>query len=350
MTENLLNNIITSAEEQFGKGCIDVSDDIYFIIKVPDTTITNEKGTEYINRGIYVKVNKGTALFIVGKAYYTSQEMGLGFIHPHVNPFKDHNLFSTPCLGQGPLRSLIAEIDAERDEETLISLWDLYMMQLKVFLETESIAGIPYVRLDKVISYSNEGYSSNLVPGRMKVYSYAGLALLQNVVRRAIIEDKIPIIANEAEMKYEDTWYTEAGAVKPYFNSKYINSRYMIILSDILYQEVSKICTKYEYDRELLLKELKDGHILEEYVVDKHRILTIPLTHSRAYYDILRQRAEGKFLTSFKGEDIMVQVEDFVIDNRFYTISYTCLYYIVNRINVELHNTVKRDGETLFIS
>lgn len=350
MTENLLNNIIASAEEQFGKGCIDVSDDIYFVIKVPDTTITNEKGTKYLNRGIYVKVNKGTALFIVGKAYYTSQEMGLGFIHPHVNPFQDRNLFSTPCLGQGPLRSLIAEIDAERDEEALISLWDLYMMQLKVFLETESIAGIPYVRLDKVMSYSNEVYSSNFIPGKLKIYSYAGLALLQNVVRRAIIEDMIPIIANEVGRKYEGTWYTEAGAVKPYFNSKYINSRYMIILSDILYQEVPKICAKYEYDKELLLKELKDGYILEEYVVDKHRILTIPLIYSRAYYDTLRQRAEGKFLTSFKGEDIMVQVEDFDINNRFYTISYTCLYYIVSRINVELHNTVKRDGETLFIS
>lgn len=276
--------------------------------------------------------------------------MGLGFIHPHVNPFKDRNLFSTPCLGHGPLRSLIAEIDAEREEEALISLWDLYMMQLKVFLETESIAGIPYVRLNKVISYSNEGYSSNLIPGKIKIYSYVGLALLHNVVRRAIIEDKIPIIANEVGRKYEGTWYTEAGAVKPYFNSKYINSRYMIILSDILYQEVLKVCAKYEYSRELLLKELKDGYILEEYVVDKHRILTIPLIHSRAYYDTLRQRAEGKFLTSFNGEDIKVQVEDFYINNRFYTISYTCLYYIVDRINAELHNTVKHDGETLFIS
>lgn len=350
MTENLLNNIIASAEEQFGKGCIDASDDIYFIIKVPDTIITNEKGTKYINRGIYVKVNKGTALFIVGKAYYTSQEIGLGFIHPHVNPFRDTNLFSTPCLGHGPLRSLIAEIDAERDEEALISLWDLYMMQLKVFLETESIAGIPYTRLDKVLSYANEGYSSNFIPGRLNIYSYIGLELIQNVVRRAIIEDKIPIIANEVGRKYEGTWYTESGAVRPYFNSKYINSRYMIILSDILYQEAIKLCTKYEYDKELLFKELKDGYVLEEYVVDKHRILTTPLIHSRAYYDTLRQRAEGKVLTSFKGEDIKVQVEDFFINNRFYTISYTCLYYIINRINVEIHNTVKRDGEVLFIS
>ena len=184
----------------------------------------------------------------------------------------------------------------------------------------------------------------------MKIYSYAGLELLQNVVRRAIIEDKIPIIANELERKYEYLLCTQPGAVKPFYNSKYINSRYMIILSDILYQEVHKVCTKYEYDRELLLNELKNGYILEEYVVNKHRILELPLIHNRAYYDILRQRAEGKFLTSFKGEDIKVQVEDCVINNHFHTISYACLHYIVNRINTEMHNTVKQDGETLFIS
>lgn len=350
MTENLLNNIIASAEEQFGKGCIDASDDIYFIIKVPDTIITNEKGTKYINKGIYVKVNKGNALFLIGKAHYTLSEISIGFIHPHVNPFNHTNLFSAPCLGQGPLRSLIAEIEAEKDEETLISLWDIYMMQLKVFLESESIAGTPYIRLDKVINHSIQKGHSGFISRKMRVCTPLHLILLQNVVRRAIIEDKIPIVANEVGSKYNVIGYTEVGAISPYHLSDYIKSRHIIILTDILYRELTELCTKYSYDREIILEELSAGGIIEEYIVDKYNILMKPNYSTQAVCNTIKERIEGKFLTSFNGEDIKVQVEELSNDLYLYAISYACLYYIVNRINVEIHNTVKRDGETFFIS
>lgn len=124
-----------------------------FFIKFDTVIIENENNDKHTIRGLYVRIEvtqQGILCgdFRIGRNLYTRDEIRAGYIHSHVqsNSVEYFNRFFTPCLGSGPIRSTISELNLEFDE----NLWLLFCRQLDQYVHTESLAGVPYIKMRSV--------------------------------------------------------------------------------------------------------------------------------------------------------------------------------------------------------
>ena len=104
-------------------------------------------------RGLYVRIiirptGEIVGLFNIGRSIYTEAEVKAGYVHSHVpSRSPDHlNVFNTPCLGTGPIKSTISILNKEFDENQ----WLLFCRQLDQYVHTESLIGVPYIRMSRV--------------------------------------------------------------------------------------------------------------------------------------------------------------------------------------------------------
>lgn len=127
-------------------------------IHIPEKEVKNEEEESTIIYDVYVKfyINHvqnpcpTVSGLEIARSTYTEDEIKVGYIHSHVPLCKNiMNIsnFHKPCLGQGPLNSTISTIlTGEYD----INIWNLFALELDLFLGVESLAGGAYIRLSTV--------------------------------------------------------------------------------------------------------------------------------------------------------------------------------------------------------
>ena len=146
------------AKSIFTKVCIMV----YF----PMVTITNENGKSIDIHKVFVKVpitkegyfNGGNMYF--NRAEYTKAQLANQYMHSHISSYDYDRMsnFLSSCLGEGPIRGTIAKLNIDNDP----LLWQLYCLELKNYLETESIAGGPYKHLSGINNKNFKDIKKNL--------------------------------------------------------------------------------------------------------------------------------------------------------------------------------------------
>lgn len=119
------------------------------VIRFPELEIRNEKGEHRILKELYVALNIADSrligTFLVHRTTYTQAEFFSGYMHSHVHPFS-FTQWNTPCLGTGPISNTIASLAVSGDA----NLWMLFLEELRMFLETESIEGVPYIKMSSI--------------------------------------------------------------------------------------------------------------------------------------------------------------------------------------------------------
>lgn len=137
----------------------DISGEI--LVKFPKVTITNENQKSITVRDLFVKIEVSTYGNLRGyptfnKATYTSAEFSVRYIHSHVCSLNTSRLseFQSCCLGDGPLVNTCSALrdraESNLDNETL---WRLFCVELSRYVTVESLAGGPYIRLERVLNY-----------------------------------------------------------------------------------------------------------------------------------------------------------------------------------------------------
>lgn len=149
-------------EEYYGEDRVDLWEDLYnpeysIIIWFPIATITNEYNKKTTVKDLYVKImvnqlGRLIGTFGINKATYNDKEWISGYVHSHVpvlNSYReipDISRFNQPCLGSGPIRGtcmlLIHTFDIDR--------WRLFAFELDKYIHTESVAGVPYIKLESI--------------------------------------------------------------------------------------------------------------------------------------------------------------------------------------------------------
>lgn len=118
----------------------------------PVVTVTNERGQSVVVTDLYAKVplwpnGRLFQNFSLSRATYSYEQYSSDYMHSHVSGIGPvPSSFMYPCLGTGPLI---------RTQETLrfnenSDLWDLFCVELDRYVHVESIAGVPYRRLDRI--------------------------------------------------------------------------------------------------------------------------------------------------------------------------------------------------------
>lgn len=155
---------IKIAESFFGKENVDSTDSYYIIIYFPEIKIRNEYDESRILTDMYVRFTiydsgeiKKEISIIRGSV--TDKEYASGYMHSHVIAEQCFDYFRTLCLGRGPISDTIDTIYniVNNTNGSCDEMYRLFCVQLKILLETESIEGIPYIRMSSINNYHHTG-------------------------------------------------------------------------------------------------------------------------------------------------------------------------------------------------
>lgn len=128
---------------------------IYILIYYPEVRVTNEFDKSIDIQGLYVKVSfnyrgNSRGYFTMNRSKYSIDQFRSGYLHSHISsiPTSDFTHFQSPCLGAGPINRTLGTLITSYDEP----MWQLLCLEIDRFVRTESVSGIPYVRLESVSS------------------------------------------------------------------------------------------------------------------------------------------------------------------------------------------------------
>lgn len=152
-------------KEHFGEDNVDLqqsttnSNFANIIVRFPDITIENEYNQSTNIKDLFAKIiiNKNTgyldSTFKLIRSTYTRAQFNSGYKHSHLPRIDSYNLFNwdNPCLGGGPIRDTCVSLNTCFSEE----LWQLFCVELDLYVRTESRAGGPYISVENIFTDTN---------------------------------------------------------------------------------------------------------------------------------------------------------------------------------------------------
>ena len=204
------------------------------VVHFPEVTITNEIGQSHKMQDVYTRTTLGANGHMQGymqltKTTFSLLEYKWGYIHSHLPKWFTNGAyatslgFSAPCFGSGPIRPTMLTLSVDYEP----SIWYLYCAEMQKYVETESLKGGPYVKIEDM--YASEVKLNNFTvhglvesgssfidtidfPGFMKY-------LLDNRVLRFNFDGQIYRLG----MSFTDAYLAISRAFDSYFSA--INTR-----------------------------------------------------------------------------------------------------------------------------
>lgn len=272
----------------------------FILVWFPQVRVTNEYNKSVDIQDLYAKMKIDTEGQLIGKFYlnratYPLSHMRANYMHSHVPGINTSNFsdFLIPCTGSGPINATIGGLNREFDED----MWQLFCSELEDFTQVESIAGVPYRRLENIganqsssitqkFSYVARGFYGKVA---RPPYEFRGVDL-------GIIPDFTRYLLKNVSLPMEYSNGTYCLGISYYDATILISNKFIewFNLEDNPYRRL--------YD----FQYLKDMDILGEYMVADGKIYTI-----RAIESINSYRSyEDKFVCNFKGREIRLHIDN----------------------------------------
>lgn len=150
--QNRISIIHNIFNEFFGEENVDLQRQT-ILIHFPKVKVTNEHNRSVDITHLWVKVElslNGTinGYFQMMRSELTLEQFISGYSHSHIHSISadNFNSWSVPCLGSGPIRNTIASLSTQFSEE----MWSLFCLELSKYVTVESLAGVPYVYLERI--------------------------------------------------------------------------------------------------------------------------------------------------------------------------------------------------------
>lgn len=279
---------------------ISLSSDIFILVWFPQVKVTNEYNKSVDIQDLYAKVKINTEGQLIGKFYlnratYPLSHMRVGYMHSHIPGINVHDFseFLTPCTGDGPINATIGGLNREFDED----VWQLFCSELEDFTQVESIAGVPYRRLENI--------GANLSYDVTQKFFYVARGFYGKVARPFYEHRNVDL-----GIIPDFTRYLLKNVSLP---MEYSNGTYCLGMS--YYDATILISNKFiewfnlednPYRRLYNFQYLKDRDILREYMVVDSKIYTIRTTRDPSSY----RNYKGKLVCKFKGREIRLHIID----------------------------------------
>lgn len=133
---------------------------IPIIIRFPRVRVTNENDKFIDITELYAKVNiksdgKLAEFFTLMRTEYTMVQWESHYSHSHM-PSTEFR-WQSPCLGSGPISGTQQSLFSSFN----LDIWGLFCYELSKYVTVESLAGVPYRRLENVGNGNNLDYVYN---------------------------------------------------------------------------------------------------------------------------------------------------------------------------------------------
>lgn len=263
----------------------------FILVHFPKTTVTNEYDRSTVVKNLYIKVpllSSGAedGMFTMNRSEYTVAEMHSNYMHSHAHniPTNDFRRFTNCCLGSGPLTGTQTTLNNGFDEDR----WNIFCLEISKYVEVESIAGIPYHRLENirigenVVNMSRLSYTHGLSP-----HTRANAMQLLTDFFNYYLDN------NNLTFSYRNGVYS--------LGMSYID--YLISLSNSFIEWVNSNYTKNPH----LITSRAASSVLREYVVNGDMIYD---ERGRSYTNLLSSYREyiGQQVCIFKGSPVTITI------------------------------------------
>lgn len=294
--DNLIERVLevitdTSVVDYLGRTYFN---NIFILVHFPRVKITNENDKFVYANHMYAKIcvsYNGSMIsrFTLNRAEYSYDHISSDYMHSHIPgiPLNNFTKFLIPCLGRGPIRSTISNLNREYDED----LWGLFCLELDKYIHTESIAGGPYRRLENI--YTNNNSTSRLllstdfkVVKRLINSNSFNKDMCKVFTRYLLMSKKLKFAYNSEGysigMSFRDYIITVSNAFIDWYNEAFNNGVYTYSLDALIrYNTVSKC-------------KITSTKIIKE------------VSTRGTNYSIYN----GKKVCTFKGKDVLVKIKD----------------------------------------
>lgn len=321
--DNIVENI---RNRKFGLG--------FIIVHFPFVRVTNEYDKFVDIHHLYAKVTfnskgVGEGYFSLNRAEYSYLHISNGYMHSHVSsiPFNDFTRFQTPCTGSGPINNTLSNLAREFNEE----LWQLLCLELDKYVQVESIAGIPYHRLESLGTSNMNSHS-----GEFEVIN--NLSYWSECFDNTMAKEFITHLIHSKKLKYS------YGSKSYSIGMSFIE--FMITISNEFIEWYNKEFNKKTYT--YTLGRLLSTKVLRKCIVSENRLFFDNNHNSiesfRAYI--------GKKMCTFKGQDVLINITDLNNideDNKSIVLNPKIALYLLTRIlnvlNYRYGKSEQRDQE-----
>ena len=137
---------------------------VYIIIYFPKITVTNEFNESIDIEEVYIRVpvdcsGKLISSFEIIRTKYSYDQYASGYMHSHAYSgiSKTSSDWRSMCLGSGPLVTTTHTLKNSYD----LDIWRLFCIELDEYLKVESVAGVPYIRMNRV-GNNNDLFNYNI--------------------------------------------------------------------------------------------------------------------------------------------------------------------------------------------
>lgn len=314
-------------KEYFGEDKVDMQGN-KILVWWPELVVSNEFDQSCTIKDLYAKIcihDNGSLIgsFTLNRTSYNYDQWKTGYCHSHVMRIYHNNSdyvkeWKDPCLGSGPIRQTISNLNLEFDED----VWRLFIFELDQYVRHESVEGVPYIRLETIGTdmYNNIPYW-NIPTAKITRPSYAG----RNDI---IICDIIKVLI-------------ERIVENSLFRFNYINNCYSIAENPIdIVIKVSNLFIDW-YNNIVSKEEQNDimSVLIRKELFRKCKIVNnrIQLENSRAREVNYNLGLEGTRMFTFKEEEKTLHIYD-IRENTEFNENYLQLLhpdivmYIIHRI------------------
>jgi hypothetical protein len=283
-------------------------------IHIPEKEVTNEEGESTIIYDVYVRfyIDKYVQYHYpkvsnlkVARSTYTENEIKTGYIHSHVPKSRDiidFSKFHKPCLGSGPLGTTISYIYTG---EYNIKIWNLFALELNLFLGTESLTGGPYIRLSTLKGGNKKFlfplYENDKLSGISKKFKNMIATVLPEILNRdnligfngcnyfltESLEDFIININKEIAKKFsEDNEYKKLSIKEYKLNDK---GELILIenkLNQIAIDEIENLTSDFKFkDERIPIKVINSEN--DDTKIKTYKIIDCPKIYMYLYKSII---------------------------------------------------------------
>ena len=126
---------------------------VYILIYFPKITVTNEYDESIDIEEVYIRVpintcGKMISSFEIVRTKYSYDQYVSGYMHSHAYTGIDKTSrdWRSMCLGIGPLVTTTHTLKNSYD----LDIWRLFCIELDEYLKVESVAGVPYIRMNRI--------------------------------------------------------------------------------------------------------------------------------------------------------------------------------------------------------
>lgn len=294
------------------------------IVRFPEVTVTNENNKSVKIQELYARIFVKTSGNLSGKfelirSYYPLDQWNSDYCHSHISHISTDWL--EPCTGSGPINRTMARLHQDND----LNIWGLFCYELDKFVRVESIAGVPYRRLESIGLIDTSPVTNPCFTG--------SVSLKQSIISNELLKDFIETLIKNMPIKvaymngsytlgesFEKFWIKASRVFAKWYNEKYKEKKVKANLKTLITKEV-----------------------LGKYLIKEGKVYTARVHNRRSV-----AASQGEYLFDFKGEAVRMVIEETLrntTDNQTYLLSLKFISKLIQRILVIINYNYGRQKE-----